>query len=328
MIHYFIRVCSEYTSFFPFVSEPGYPSQPEPSSTQSASVSDEKEQVKPQAIPATETPAPFYQLEQHYPVVVMKTEDAPLTAHVPVLIPEEKPAIQQTATGSEMPVLREEPGYQPQRADVDVADQQVEVHNVDEGDQAHIIVYSQEERDNEDLPEPGNASEQMHEPAQEDISETPVTEQQVIAPELKDNLPAQVSWTQETTPVGVQETDEFYISEEQDIPQANSAYAGEYREESHDGDILVSSETREPWVMVDYPPAEEVKENRFLPQDNLSAPEHVQMETTNDQLMQEIQQPQMLEEAEREYHNDVEGVENEEVDETPVVEVHCTCMNL
>ena len=125
--------------FFPFVSEPGYPSQPEPSSTQSASVSDEKEQVKPQTIPATETPAPFYQLEQHYPVVVMKTEDAPLTAHVPVLIPEEKPAIQQTATGSEMPVLREEPGYQPQRADVDVADQQVEVHNVDEGDQAQNI---------------------------------------------------------------------------------------------------------------------------------------------------------------------------------------------
>ena len=81
--------------------------------------------------------------------------------------------------------------------------------------------------------------------------------------------------------------------------------------------------------MVDYPPAEEVKENHFLPQDNnLSAPEHVQMETTNDQLMQEIQQPQMPEEAEREYHNDVEGVENEEVDETPVVEVHCTCMNL
>lgn len=258
----------------------------------------------------------------------MKTEDAPLTAHVPVLIPEEKPAIQQTATGSEMPVLREEPGYQPQRADVDVADQQVEVHNVDEGDQAQNIEHSQEERDNEDLPEPGNASEQMHEPAQEDISETPVTEQQVIAPELKDNLPAQVSWTQETTPVGVQETDEFYISEEQDIPQANTAYAGEYREESHDGDILVSSETREPWVMVDYPPAEEVKENHFPPQDNLSASEHVQMETTNDQLMQEIQQPQMPEEAEREYHNDVEGVENEEVDETPVVEVHCTCMNL
>jgi len=252
----------------------------------------------------------------------MKTEDAPLTAHVPVLIPEEKPAIQQTATGSEMPVLHEEPGYQPQRPDMDVADQQIEVHNVDEGDQVQSIVYSQEERDNEDLPEPGNASEQMHEPAQEDISETPVTEQQVIAPELKDNLPAEVSWTQETTPVGVQETDEFYISEEQDIPQGNTAYAGEYREESHAGDILVSSETREPWAMVDYPPAEEVKDNRVLPQDNLSAPEHVQMETTNDQFMQEIQQPQMPEEAEREYHNEVEGVENEEVDEKPVVEVH------
>ena len=65
-----------------------------------------------------------------------------------------------------------------------------------------------------------------------------------------------------------------------------------------------------------------VKENCFLPQDNLSAPEHVQIETTNDQFMQEIQQPQMPEEAEREYHNDIEGVENEEVDETPVVEVH------
>ena len=184
------------------------------------------------------------------------------------------------------------------------------------------FVYSQEERDNEDLPEPGDANEQMHKPArQEDISETPVTEQQVIAPELNDNLSAQVSWTQETTPVGVQETDEFYISEERDIPQANAAYAGEYREEFRDGDILVSSETREPWVMVDYPPAEEVKENRLLPRDNLSATEPLQMET-NDQFMQEIQQPQMPEEAECEYHNEVEDVENEEVGETPVVEVH------
>lgn len=253
----------------------------------------------------------------------MKTEDAPLTAHVPVLIPEEKPAIQQTATGSEMPVLGEEPSYQPQRPDVDAAEQQIEVQNVDEGDQAQNFVYSQEERDNEDLPESRDANEQIHEPArQEDISETPVTEQQVIAPELKDNLSAQVCWTQETTPVGVQETDEFYISEEQDIPQANAAYAGEYHEESRDGDILLSSETREPWVMVGYPPAEEIKENRLLPQDNLSAPEPLQMETANDQFMQEVQQPQMPEEAEREYHNEVEDVENEEVDETPVVEVH------
>ena len=120
----------------------------------------------------------------------------------------------------------------------------------------------------------------------------------------------------------MQETDEFYISEERDIPLANAAYAGEYREESRDGDILVSSETREPRVMVDYPPAEEVKENHLLPRGNLSAPEPLQMETTSDQFMREIQQPQMPEEAEREYHNEVEDVENEEVDETPVVEVH------
>ena len=46
------------------------------------------------------------------------------------------------------------------------------------------------------------------------------------------------------------------------------------------------------------------------------------METTNDRFMQEIQQPQMPEEAERENHNEVGDVENEEVDETPVVEVH------
>ena len=57
----------------------------------------------------------------------------------------------------------------------------------------HRTLYtdSQEERDNEDLPEPGDANEQMHESArQEDISETPVFEQQVIAPELNDNLSA------------------------------------------------------------------------------------------------------------------------------------------
>ena len=302
------------------------------------------EDVKPQTLPLTETSIPIYQSEQHYPVIVMKTEDAPVTAHVPVVIPEEKPASEpQTIASDEMPVQHEEQSYEQEPAVDGVTEQEMEDHNVIDGEQEQNILPSQEETENVGMYEPGDDVDeqsygQPHEQPQEEISAIPVAEEQRFVPEESENLPAQdssVSWMEKPVPADTQEPEEFYSPEEQDIPQSHTYE--DYQEESHDGDVLVSSDSREPWVMVDYPPAPE-QENHFLPtpeqenyfppapeqenyfpsQDNISGPPRMPMEIPNEQFTHEVP-----EEAENEYHYEEEGAENEEADETPVVEV-CT----
>lgn len=314
----------------------------EPGSTQVAVHSEEKEDVKPRTLPLTESNLPIHHSGgDHYPVLVMKTEDAPFGAHVPVVIPEEKPHIgRQTIAGDDAPVQLKgqsfdqraveqkndqelvEQSYDQKAAEEPTREQEMGAeHSIVEDNQEQRVLHSREETEVSAMYAPGDAVEQMHEQRQEEIAEDSFADQGRFAPEDDESIPAQdasVSWAQETTPMDTQEPDEFYTPEEQNIPQSHS-YAEEYQEEFYNGDVLVSSSSHEPWVMVDYPQAPE-QETYSPPQDDVSAHQEEPVEMPNERFAPEVPE----EVAEEVYHNEDEGVEVEEAEEAPAVEV-CTC---
>ena len=314
----------------------------EPGSTQVAVHSEGKEDVKPQTLPITESNLPIHHSGgEHYPVLVMKTEDAPFGTHVPVVIPEEKPHIgQQTITGDDAPAQLKgqsldqraveqkndqelvEQSYNQKAAEEPLREQETDKeHSIVEDNQEQRVLHSQEETEASAMYEPGDVVEQMREQRQEEIAEDSFADQGRFAPEDGESIPAQdasVPWAQETTPMDTQEPDEFYTPEEQNIPQSHS-YAEEYQEEFYNGDVLVSSSSEEPWVMVDHPQAPE-QENYSPPHDDVGVHLEEPVEMLNERFAPEVPE----EVAEQVYHNEEEGVEVEEAEETPAVEVS-TC---
>ena len=313
-------------------------SHPEPDSTGAAD-SEEKEDVKPQTLPLTESNLPTHHSGgEHYSVLVMKTEGAPFGAHVPVVIPEEKPHVeQQTVASDDVPVQLEGQSFDQRDVEqkyeqelVEKNDDQIAVEepvmepeideerDVVEDDQEQRVLHSREEETEAfSMHEPGDVVEQMHEQHQEEIAEDPFANQQRFASDDVESIPVQdasVSWTQETAPMDTQEPDEFYTPEEQNIPQSHS-YAEEYEEESYDGDVLVSSSSHEPWLMVDYPQAPE--QENYLPPDDINAHQEEPVEMLNERFAPEV--PEEM--AEQVYHNEEEGEEVEEAEEPPAVEV-------
>lgn len=230
------------------MTEPGYPPHPEPGATQAGIIHDEeKEDIKPKTLPTAGTHVPVYHSQEHYPVIVMKSEDAPPTGHVQVVIPEEKPSIEpQPVAGADLHAHQEEQSYDQEAVEEHATEQEIEDPNVNVDDQEQRILHSQEQT------ETAAMYEQTPEQAQE-------VDQQRFAQEERDNLPApdsSVAWMQEPATEDAQEPEAFYTPEEQNIPQSQS-YPEEFQEESHGGDVLVSSDSHEPWVMVEYPPPQE-----------------------------------------------------------------------
>lgn len=335
----------------PIFTEPEDPSHPEPTSIQTGIHIEEKEDVKPQTLPITEPHLPVHHSGEHYPVIVLKTEDAALGAHVPVVIPEERPPMKsQTVASADLSAHIAEQSYDQETAEERVTGQEIE-------EQEQGVLHAPKETETAVMYEPGSVDEQTHEQAQRENAEVPLSNQQRFAPEESENLPAQdssVPWMQEpasaddqepdafytpeeqdvppsnayveqyqeesggmsadfreAAPADIQEPDAFYTPEEQDIPQSN-AYAEEYQE---GGEVLVSSDSCEPWVMVDYPSAPE-QENYLPPQEDMRALQHVPVEMPNERFTAEVP-----EEAEQEYHNEDEGVDMDEAEEEPVPEV-------
>ena len=111
----------------------------------------------------------------------------------------------------------------------------------------------------------------------------------------------------------MQQADEFFISEEQRIPQSQS-HTDEFQTDAYHEDELVPSETREPWVMVDHPTVSE-QQNGASSQDDMRI---LEGEMANDNFTPEVQQ----EADESVYPNDVENADVEEAEDTPFVEVN------
>lgn len=293
-------------------------------------------------LPVTETHLSIHHSEQHYPVFV-KTEDLPHTEG-PVVISEEKtPAEAQTVADGNLPVQFEQPSYE-QETDQDI-ETPAQEESIDR-DQEQRIVHSQEEipstawhqqgiveaqtqrqevvRD-EQIQEEHFQQEQIPgeqpqgEQIQQELPDAPLPDQEQFTSER--NFPPEdssVPWMQESAPGNVQQSDEFYTPEEQVIPQSHS-YSQEYQEESYEPDnVPSSSDSHEPWVMVDYPTAEE-QENYFQPENSLGQTQEGEMEMPTEGFVAQDAE----EEADYQYYDEEQRMDNEEVDEPQPTEV-CT----
>ena len=281
-------------------------------------------------LPITQTRLPIYHSEQHYPVIV-KTEDFP---HItgPIVISEERPPLEPpTVIGDNLPVHAEQQSYVEQAEEEASLQEESLDHGVAGHDQEPRILHSQEEVPDTAVHQPDNIDEQapdeqiQDEQIQEEFqhkqnqgAQLQVEQLQVSDAPLRNheqftsegNVPAEDSsapWMQESTPVNAQHEDEFYTPNEQVIPQSQ-AYAQEYQEDFYD--------ESEPWVMVDYPPAEE-QDTYFPPEDRAYESQRVELEVASDRyLPQEAE-----EEADYQYYDDEQRMDNEEVEEPQPAEV-------
>ena len=315
------------THYLPLSSEPEHQPHPESTPVQAAVHSEEKEDVKPEAFPITQTQPPGHHLgEEHYHVLVVKTEEASYVAHRPVVIAEEQSNIeQQMAADDELPVqqrhnqLHIEQSNDQETVVECVAEHEMEERLVIEDNEEH----SQEETETSTMYKHGDIVE--NDQNQEEIAEGLPAVQERLPLERDKSFPvkdASVSWMQEPTTTDVQEPDSFYTPEEQSIPQSQPC-AEEYQEESRESEDLVSSSgSYEPWVMVDYPSAQE--QENFVPfPDAMTAPQDEPVKP-NEEFV-----PEALDETvEQEYHNDDEEVDVDEEEEPPAVEVCCFKANL
>ena len=289
-------------------------------------------------LPVTQTNLPVYHSEQHYPVIV-KTEDFPhLQVAAPIVISEERPQLEpQTVAGDNLPVQSERQSYVEQAEEGASLQEEFSDRGVAGQDQEQRILQYQEEVPDTAVYQPDNIDEQTrdeqvqdeqipgeefrHEQIRDDQGQGVQiqVEQQVSDAPLRDheqftsegNFSAEDSstpWMQESTPVNAQQAaDEFYTPNEQVIPQSQ-AFSQEYQEDSYNDS--------EPWVMVDYPPVEE-QDNYFSPEDRVSESQQVEMESER-YLPQEAE-----EEADYQYYNDEQRMDNDEVEEPQPAEV-CT----
>lgn len=253
--------------------------------------------------------------EEHYPVLVVKTEKASYISHGPVVIAEEQSNIeQQVAADEELPMQHDQQTIE-QNNDRETAVEHVAEHEMEE---RLVIENNQEEKETSALYKHGDMVEQTFNQNQEEVAEVLPVDQERLPLERDESFPLQdasVSWMQEPTTTDAQDPDSFYTPEEQSIPQSQ-LYAEEYQEESRDGEDLVSSsDSHEPWVMVDYPSAQEQDLVPF--QDAITAPQHEPVEIPNEEFV-----PEALDQmVEQEYQNDDEGVDVDEEEEPPAVEV-------
>ena len=305
--------------YFAAAQEEVAPQQPEAHS--------EEKDVKHVILPITETHLPIYHPDsEHYPVII-KTEDV-LRVPGPAVILEEKPPVEpQTVADDHLPTQQEQQSYNVHETGVEaVAQENIGDHNIiDNRIVDQDVSHSQEEIPSTALYEPDNIHEQTQdeqiqeeeeemrvEQIREEASHIPVPDQEQIASEFAEDS---AGFVQESAPDSTQEPDEFYTPEEQLIPQSD-AYAQEYQEESYQDNVLVTSDSHEPWVMVDYPPAEE--QGSHVNRDD-SESQQVQQEMAYDRFA-----PQAAEqEEEYQYYADDQRIDTEEIDEEQPVEV-CT----
>ena len=320
-----------------FAVESEYADQEDPISIQHETHFQENEEAKPVHVmlPITQTNLPIYHSEQHYPVIV-KTEDFPRLA-APIVISEERPLLEpQTIAGDNLPAQPEQQSYVEQAEEEAPLQEEFSDRGVADQDREQRILHYQEVPDTA-VYQPDNIDEQtrdeqiqgeqiqgeefQHEQthdeqsrgvqiqAEQQVSGAPLPDQEQFTSERNYSVEdSSTPWMQESMPVNAQQpADEFYTPNEQAIPQSQ-AYSQEYQEDSYNNS--------EPWVMVDYPPVEE-QNNYFPPEDRVSESQQVEMEMESERyLPQETE-----EEADYQYYNDEQRMDNDEVEEPQPAEV-------
>ena len=226
----------------------------------------EEKDIKHVIIPITDSDQGMYPSDsEHYPVIIKTEDDRIPGSDVPL---EEKISFEPKAVEDEhLPAQQEHQSQNMLETEEEALEQQsiperdLEGNNQDQ-ENSHSLV----EITNKSLLEPEIIHEQIQgdqmqeeeempiEQIQEETANVPVPDQNQIASE---NAALSRGFVQESAQGNAQEQHaELYTPEEQNIPQSHPNTDG-LQQESYEDNTFMTSDSHEPWVMVDYPLAEE-----------------------------------------------------------------------
>lgn len=226
----------------------------------------EEKDIKHVIIPITDSDQGMYPSDsEHYPVIIKTEDDRIPGSDVPL---EEKISFEPKAVEDDhLPAQQEHQSQNMLETEEEALEQQsiperdLEGNNQDQ-ENSHSLV----EITNKSLLEPEIIHEQIQgdqmqeeeempiEQIQEETANVPVPDQNQIASE---NTALSRGFVQESAQGNAQEQHaELYTPEEQNIPQSHPNTDG-LQQESYEDNTFMTSDSHEPWVMVDYPLAEE-----------------------------------------------------------------------
>lgn len=226
----------------------------------------EERDVKHVIIPITDSDQGMYPSDsEHYPVIIKTEDDRIPGSDVPL---EEKISFEPKAVEDDhLPAQQEHQSQNMLETEEEALEQQsIPERDLEGNNQDQENSHSLDEITNKSLLEPEIIHEQIQgdqmreeeempiEQIQEETADIPVPDQNQIASE---NAALSRGFVQESAQGNAQEQHaELYTPEEQNIPQSHPNTDG-LQQESYEDNTFMTSDSHEPWVMVDYPLAEE-----------------------------------------------------------------------
>lgn len=226
----------------------------------------EEKDIKHVIIPITDGDQGMYPSDsEHYPVIIKTEDDRIPGSDVPL---EEKISFEPKAVEDDhLPAQQEHQSQNMLETEEEALEQQsIPERDLEGNNQDQENSHSLEEITNKSLLEPEIIHEQIQgdqmreeeempiEQIQEETADIPVPDQNQIASE---NAALSRGFVQESAQGNAQEQHaELYTPEEQNIPQSHPNTDG-LQQESYEDNTFMTSDSHEPWVMVDYPLAEE-----------------------------------------------------------------------
>ena len=226
----------------------------------------EEKDIKHVIIPITDSDQGMYPSDsEHYPVIIKTEDDRIPGSDVPL---EEKISFEPKAVEDDhLPAQQEHQSQNMLETEEEALEQQsIPERDLEGNNQDQENSHSLEEITNKSLLEPEIIHEQIQgdqmreeeempiEQIQEETADIPVPDQNQIASE---NAALSRGFVQESAQGNAQEQHaELYTPEEQNIPQSHPNTDG-LQQESYEDNTFMTSDSHEPWVMVDYPLAEE-----------------------------------------------------------------------
>lgn len=226
----------------------------------------EERDVKHVIIPITDSDQGMYPSDsEHYPVIIKTEDDRIPGSDVPL---EEKISFEPKAVEDDhLPAQQEHQSQNMLETEEEALEQQsIPERDLEGNNQDQENSHSLDEITNKSLLEPEIIHEQIRgdqmqeeeempiEQIQEETADIPVPDQNQIASE---NAALSRGFVQESAQGNAQEQHaELYTPEEQNIPQSHPNTDG-LQQESYEDNTFMTSDSHEPWVMVDYPLAEE-----------------------------------------------------------------------
>lgn len=226
----------------------------------------EEKDIKHVIIPITDSDQGMYPSDsEHYPVIIKTEDDRIPGSDVPL---EEKISFEPKAVEDDhLPAQQEHQSQNMLETEEEALEQQsIPERDLEGNNQDQENSHSLDEITNKSLLEPEIIHEQIQgdqmreeeempiEQIQEETADIPVPDQNQIASE---NTTLSRGFVQESAQGNAQEQHaELYTPEEQNIPQSHPNTDG-LQQESYEDNTFMTSDSHEPWVMVDYPLAEE-----------------------------------------------------------------------